>query len=157
MRQGYGTGVPEESIGDQMNKLSDDPGWKSLVELAEASPTHGVIESLVKYAEKNSGELLGHVHTSEEWYQIALGMKNDARAQAEMAERKIARVEAYRDTCTILRQEPSTAGLARALREDDAPVVRAHNHPPYEPTCKERVVAGITRGACLRDDGTDTL
>lgn len=28
-----------------------------------------------------------------------------------------------------------------------------HNHPPYRPVCRERVVGGQFRGACLNDDG----
>ena len=47
----------------------------------------------------------------------------------------------------------ATPGSADVERVHDVST-RVHNHPPYEPPCNERSVAGQLRGACLHDDGS---
>lgn len=132
-----------------MEGLAEHGGWKILVKSAKIAPSEAVIEAVQEFAESHNAKVLEIMDAVREM----LGLEME---RADAAEAQLARVQAYRDTCAILRQEPSTAGLIRALRDDDDPVVRAHNHPPYDPPCNERIVRGkIVRGACLTDDGRD--
>lgn len=129
-------------------RLAEHKGWQILVKAAKMTPGEKIIEAVVDFAEGKNAKLADEVDRLRDQLCIAVG-------RAETAENKVSTVQAYRDTCAILRQEPSTAGLIRALKDDTAPVKRAHNHPPYEPICNERMVNGIIRGACLRNDGSD--
>ena len=130
-------------------RLSEHKGWQMLVKSAMMSPTEIIVEALAGQAEHRHGQMVDLVDQLRDQLTIAV-------ARAESAERKLASVESYRDTCAILGKEPSTAGLIVALRDDSEPVRRAHNHPPYDPVCNERVLPGkIGRGACLHDDGRD--
>lgn len=131
-----------------MGELSTHKGWKMLVKSAKINPSEKFIEAIQIFAEGYTRKMTDLVTATEELAELE-------KARADLAETRLARVEAYRDTCVILGNDPSTAGLARALRDDDAPVRRAHNHPPYDPVCNERRIGDIVRGACLTDDGRD--